>query len=173
MLKQKPKGTSPLLDKGRPKLETVEVAPVDNILNALENVQEEHFRDEVQKEREWRIALLNRRFEEQRHHRLCHINCPCAPCLVGLCNECYIESVRSLGELEDKNMRWQQSRGINPYNPYEDGRDRDRARAEEYRQRLEYEQMKYSRYSLSYNFNFPNINDVIRIPMDVEDNKKW
>ena len=179
MLKQKPKGTSPLLDKGRPKLETVEVAPVGDILNDLENVQNEYFvNEEMLKIKQMQMLNERRRMEEPRFHGPCSINCPCAPCREGLCGQCFIEVVRSREELEEKNMHWRRNNGIDPYSSGSREREDDEVRyyrearyREQYREARYWEQDRALRYS-RLNFGLPYGANV-RIPIDAENDEKW
>jgi hypothetical protein len=72
MLKQKSKESSPLLNGGQPKLDTVEVKPVDDLIAQMEEVKAEA------------VAELNLKLKPPEIRRGCP--CPCHYCVQGRCD---------------------------------------------------------------------------------------
>lgn len=106
MLKQKSKGKSPLLDGGKPKLEEVVVAPVDDLVAQMAEANAQAVREINRREPDY-----NRRPDR------CRAGCACDPCRDGFCGECAVDRARSHGEREYLERRYR-----DPYN----SPDRDR-----------------------------------------------
>lgn len=97
MLKQKPKGNSPLLDNGKPKLEEVKVTPVDDLVAQMAEASAQAVRE------------LNEGKREERPDR-CRIGCSCGPCRDGFCGNCMVERARSPEEADYLYQRYRNHR---------------------------------------------------------------
>lgn len=130
MLKQKSKGHSPLLDGGKPKIDEVKVAPVDDLVAQMEAANAKAVKE------------LNEPRRDPDTMTCCRYGCTCPPCRAGRCD---LHGAGRDWQMYDNQFDPRDPRARMDYRRGMYGRESydDRDRYDNYERRMAYEWMRY------------------------------